>query len=215
MAKAATSSALAEARTPASIRSGSPTASFGPQLRGFDIRGVGPRVQRIPYKDDGTLRSTRPVANRPTRLAARLITWAGSNSRFPTSARHRGAWACARRRSSTSARCGISPRPRSPTSAPSARRNTGRRRRRASASSPEPYAAGAGAAVRCRRTTIDGAPGFKEVFLGNSPKPRLSIGIGVNWVSPFGPLRLDIAKALIKQKGDDTKLFSFNVGTQF
>ena len=58
-------------------------------------------------------------------------------------------------------------------------------------------------------------PGFKEFFLGNSPKPRLSIGIGVNWISPFGPLRLDLAKALLKQKGDDTKLFSFNVGTQF
>ena len=58
-------------------------------------------------------------------------------------------------------------------------------------------------------------PGFKEFFLGNSAKPRLSIGVGVNWVSPFGPLRIDIAKALLHQKGDDTKLFSFNVGTQF
>ena len=57
--------------------------------------------------------------------------------------------------------------------------------------------------------------GFREFFLGNSPKPRLSIGISVNWVSPFGPLRIDIAKALLKQKGDDTKVFSFNVGTQF
>jgi outer membrane protein insertion porin family len=58
-------------------------------------------------------------------------------------------------------------------------------------------------------------PGYKEVFLGNSPKPRLSIGIGVNWTSPFGPLRLDLAKAILKQKGDETKLFSFNVGTAF
>jgi outer membrane protein insertion porin family len=58
-------------------------------------------------------------------------------------------------------------------------------------------------------------PGFKEVFLGDSPKPRLSIGIGVNWTSPFGPLRLDLAKAILKQEGDDTKLFSFNVGTSF
>ena len=57
--------------------------------------------------------------------------------------------------------------------------------------------------------------GFREFFLGNSPKPRLSVGIGVKWVSPFGPLRIDIAKALLKQRGDDTKLFSFNVGTQF
>jgi outer membrane protein insertion porin family len=57
--------------------------------------------------------------------------------------------------------------------------------------------------------------GYKEFFLGNTAKPRLTIGVGVNWVSPFGPLRIDIAKALLKQPGDDTKLFSFNVGTQF
>ena len=57
--------------------------------------------------------------------------------------------------------------------------------------------------------------GFKEFFLGNSAKPRLSVGVGVNWVSPFGPLRIDIAKALLTQEGDETKLFSFNVGTQF
>ena len=57
--------------------------------------------------------------------------------------------------------------------------------------------------------------GFKEFFLGNSPSPRVSIGIGVNWISPFGPLRIDLAKALVFQKGDDPKLFSFNVGTQF
>jgi outer membrane protein insertion porin family len=57
--------------------------------------------------------------------------------------------------------------------------------------------------------------GYQESFIGNSPKPRLSIGIGVNWISPFGPLRIDLAKALLKQDGDETKLFSFNVGTQF
>lgn len=54
-----------------------------------------------------------------------------------------------------------------------------------------------------------------ERFLGDSWKPRLSIGFGVNWNSPFGPFRIDIAKALLTQEGDDPKLFSFNVGTQF
>jgi len=58
-------------------------------------------------------------------------------------------------------------------------------------------------------------PAFVEQYLGNSAKPRLSVGFGVNWNSPFGPFRIDVAKALLKQKGDDTKLFSFNVGTQF
>ncbi len=56
---------------------------------------------------------------------------------------------------------------------------------------------------------------FKETFLGNSPRPRLSVGIGVNWNSPFGPLRIDLAKAILTQPGDDPKLITFNVGTQF
>lgn len=61
-------------------------------------------------------------------------------------------------------------------------------------------------------TTI---PGFKELWLGDTWKPRISIGIGVNWNSPFGPFRIDMAKAIVKRQGDDTKLFTFNVGTQF
>ncbi len=56
---------------------------------------------------------------------------------------------------------------------------------------------------------------FQERFLGDSWKPRVSIGFGVNWNSPFGPFRIDIARALLKEPGDDTKLFTFNVGTQF
>lgn len=56
---------------------------------------------------------------------------------------------------------------------------------------------------------------FQEVFLGDSAAPRISVGIGVDWNSPFGPFRIDFAYALRKQPGDDTKLFSFNVGTQF
>ncbi len=57
--------------------------------------------------------------------------------------------------------------------------------------------------------------GLFEEFLGDSWKPRVSVGIGVNWNSPFGPFRIDLARALLKQPGDDTKLFTFNVGTQF
>ncbi|MBS0475507.1 MAG: outer membrane protein assembly factor BamA, partial [Proteobacteria bacterium] len=58
-------------------------------------------------------------------------------------------------------------------------------------------------------------PAFKDFFYGNTIKPRISIGIGVNWNSPFGPFRIDFAKALTKAEGDDTKTFTFNVGTQF
>ncbi|MEN9933071.1 MAG: outer membrane protein assembly factor BamA, partial [Pseudomonadota bacterium] len=58
-------------------------------------------------------------------------------------------------------------------------------------------------------------PSFDEIYVGNSPKPRVAIGVGVNWNSPFGPLRIDFAKVLMKVDGDKTKPFSFNVGTQF
>lgn len=56
---------------------------------------------------------------------------------------------------------------------------------------------------------------YDEVFVGDSPKPRISVGIGVNWNSPFGPFRIDFAKVLSKVEGDDPKAFTFNVGTQF
>jgi outer membrane protein insertion porin family len=62
---------------------------------------------------------------------------------------------------------------------------------------------------------IPGAAPFVEKFLGDTAKPRLSVGFGVNWNSPFGPFRIDIAKALLKADGDDTKLITFNVGTAF
>lgn len=55
----------------------------------------------------------------------------------------------------------------------------------------------------------------REFFLGNSVRPRVAVGIGFNWNSPFGPFRLDFARALLKQPGDDPKTFTFNVGTQF
>ena len=56
---------------------------------------------------------------------------------------------------------------------------------------------------------------FVEEFVGNTWKPRLAVGIGVNWNSPFGPFRIDFSKVLLKQEGDNTKTFTFNVGTQF
>ncbi|MDP3551076.1 MAG: outer membrane protein assembly factor BamA [Novosphingobium sp.] len=56
---------------------------------------------------------------------------------------------------------------------------------------------------------------YVEEYVGNSPSPRISVGIGVNWNSPFGPFRLDFARVLKKVDGDDPKTFTFNVGTQF
>jgi len=56
---------------------------------------------------------------------------------------------------------------------------------------------------------------FQEFYYGDTPTPRISIGVGFNWNSPFGPFRIDIAKSLLHATGDDTKTFTFNVGTQF
>jgi len=56
---------------------------------------------------------------------------------------------------------------------------------------------------------------FLETYVGDSPDPRISFGFGVNWNSPFGPFRIDIAKAITYVYGDTRKTFSFNVGTQF
>ena len=56
---------------------------------------------------------------------------------------------------------------------------------------------------------------IRETFLGNSPTPRITAGIGVNWNSPFGPFRIDFAQTIRKVEGDDDRRFTFNVGTQF
>jgi len=65
----------------------------------------------------------------------------------------------------------------------------------------------------CRE--IQGGTNIREQFLGNSPSPRITAGIGVNWNSPFGPFRIDFAQTIRKVEGDDERRFTFNVGTQF
>jgi outer membrane protein insertion porin family len=44
---------------------------------------------------------------------------------------------------------------------------------------------------------------------------RASIGAGVIWQSPFGPLRLEAAYPIVKADYDDTEWFRFSVGTRF
>ena len=50
---------------------------------------------------------------------------------------------------------------------------------------------------------------------GDSYKPRIAVGVGFSWQSPFGPFRIDLAKTLRKQVGDRTQTLQFNVGTTF
>lgn len=60
---------------------------------------------------------------------------------------------------------------------------------------------------------IDGASAAD--IRGNTPSPRMSAGIGVGWNSPFGPFRIDLGRAILKEDSDETEFFQFNIGTQF
>jgi outer membrane protein insertion porin family len=183
---------------------------FGPQLRGFDIRGIGPRVQRVPYDTTGAL--SPDEAKVTDALGGRAYYMGRLEVEFPTSSSLRSVGL----RPSAFIDVGSLWKITRPiltdviaTCVPLAANTTGK----AFQILPDSTVTSCGPTTG--PTGFSRLPGFKEVFLGNSPKPRLSIGVGVNWVSPFGPLRLDLAKAILKQEGDDTKLFSFNVGTSF
>ena len=43
---------------------------------------------------------------------------------------------------------------------------------------------------------------------------RRSIGFGGRWMSPFGPLRVELGFPLNKKPGDDTSVLGFSVGAQ-
>jgi len=184
---------------------------FDPGLRGFDIRGIGPRVQRVPYNTDGTLNTTKSATT--DAIGGRAYYMGRLELEFPTSSGLKSVGL----RPSAFIDVGSLWKVKQPplldirsVCTPKAGTTdlTG-------FSSPVADCSVDLNGVAHDPTQFDSQPGFKEIFIGNSARPRLSIGVGVNWVSPFGPLRIDLAKALLKQKGDDTKLFSFNVGTQF
>ena len=173
---------------------------FGPNLRGFDIRGYGPRIVRVPYLS-GVLDTEANEVN--DAIGGRAYYMGRVELEIPTSSNIRS--------------LGFRP---------SAFIDFGSV---FMVDKPElvdiiavctPLTAEGDTiyippAADCPATTHVRQNGFKEFFKGDSAKPRLSIGVGVNWTSPFGPLRIDIAKALLKEDGDETKFFSFNVGTQF
>ena len=56
----------------------------------------------------------------------------------------------------------------------------------------------------------DGSPNVAD-----STKPRASVGVGVAWKSPFGPIRLDLAQPVYKRSYDETQIFHFSFGTRF
>ncbi len=218
-----------------------------PQFRGFDIRGVGPRVLRASY-DNGTpaqVLATDRNTIQDDALGGRAYYLARAEIEIPlgSGARELGL------RPSVYAQVGSLfgiKKPLPSAVFPTLIDPTTGKEYVGSTFTPAVNTAGAalytyqttdttGATVTANTVCATGSPDaagtcvgtaanpralteqvpFVESFLGNSAKPRLSVGIGVNWNSPFGPLRIDLAKALLKQKGDDPKLITFNVGTQF
>ncbi len=45
--------------------------------------------------------------------------------------------------------------------------------------------------------------------------PRLSVGLGVSWKSPFGLINIDFGIPILKQPYDQTQFFKFGFGTRF
>jgi outer membrane protein insertion porin family len=52
-------------------------------------------------------------------------------------------------------------------------------------------------------------------FILDAPDVRLSTGVSIIWQSPLGPLRADLAQALLKAEFDRTELFRFGASTNF
>ncbi len=48
-----------------------------------------------------------------------------------------------------------------------------------------------------------------------SDSARVSVGVGLSWKSPFGPIRIDFSQAIVKEDEDQTQMFNFNFGTRF
>jgi outer membrane protein insertion porin family len=44
---------------------------------------------------------------------------------------------------------------------------------------------------------------------------RASVGLGISWISPVGPLRLALASPVRKKEGDKIQRFQFQIGTAF
>lgn len=54
-----------------------------------------------------------------------------------------------------------------------------------------------------------------EPILGTGMEWRASVGVGLIWASPFGPLRIDYAVPVVKEDTDETQEFNFGVSTRF
>ena len=49
----------------------------------------------------------------------------------------------------------------------------------------------------------------------DSSAPRASAGVGLSWLSPLGPIAVDLSQALLKNPEDETEIFRISFGTRF
>ena len=52
-------------------------------------------------------------------------------------------------------------------------------------------------------------------IIDDESSPRVSIGTGVTWNSPFGPVLIDIGLPIVKEDFDEREILSFSFGTRF
>ena len=64
-------------------------------------------------------------------------------------------------------------------------------------------------------TFMDAGNVFAEKESYSFAELRASVGVGVSWVSPVGPLRLAFGHAIRKQVGDRMQAIQFQIGTSF
>jgi len=62
---------------------------------------------------------------------------------------------------------------------------------------------------------VDAGNVFKETASYSLADLRASAGVGISWISPVGPLRLGIARALRKEATDRIQTVQFQIGTSF
>ncbi len=61
----------------------------------------------------------------------------------------------------------------------------------------------------------NGAPGGVCPEIQSSSAPRIGIGVGVSWKTPFGLINIDLTPITVRQSYDQTQLFRFGFGTRF
>jgi outer membrane protein insertion porin family len=54
-----------------------------------------------------------------------------------------------------------------------------------------------------------------EARVADEATPRVGVGVGISWRSPFGLINIDLAQAVAKQPYDETQVFRFGFGTRF